>query len=79
VRNGDAFRVILMQPAPNVPIVDGGAQPTKDAVLLGYLIEVCTCFLWEISFKSSKLNFLNDKINDWNTLHLPLSLQLRPP
>ena len=41
MRDGDAFRVILQQPASNVPITDVGAEPAKDAVLLGYLLEVC--------------------------------------
>ena len=43
MRNGDGFRIILLQPAPNVPIVDDGVKPSKDAVLLGYLLEVCSC------------------------------------
>ncbi len=43
VRDGDAFRVILMKPVNNVPIVDDGAEPPKGAVLLGYLVEVRIC------------------------------------
>ena len=43
MRDGDAFRVILMKPVNNVPIVDDGAEPPKGAVLLGYLVEVRIC------------------------------------
>ena len=41
VRGNDGFRILLTQPAPNVPIIDSdGATPPEDSVLLGYLLEV---------------------------------------
>ena len=40
VRTEDVFRVLLSEPAPDVPMTNDQAKPPPGAALLGYAVEV---------------------------------------